>query len=71
MRVGPNVKESLLDVALDSLARKQMAEHGDGLTYDAAKMQVLNAASIVCTTLSCAGYSMFTQLNQVRAVSKG
>ena len=25
-------------------------------------MAVLNEASIVCTTLSCAGYSMFTQL---------
>ena len=27
-------------------------------------MQVLNEASIVCTTLSCAGYSMFSQLRQ-------
>ena len=27
-------------------------------------MQVLNDAAIVCTTLSCAGYSMFSQLKQ-------
>jgi senataxin len=64
VRVGPNVKESLLDVALDTIAKKRQAEHGDALTYDAAKMQVLNEASIVCTTLSCAGYSMFSQLKQ-------
>ena len=64
VRVGPNIKESLLDVALDTLAKKRQAEHGDALTYDAAKMQVLNEASIVCTTLSCAGYSMFSQLKQ-------
>ena len=64
VRVGPNIKESLLDVALDTLARKRQAEHGDALTYDAAKMLVLNEANIVCTTLSCAGYSMFSQLKQ-------
>ena len=64
VRVGPNIKESLMDVALDTLAKKRQAEHGDALTYDAAKMQVLNEASIVCTTLSCAGYSMFSQLKQ-------
>ena len=38
------------------------AEKGDDVSYDAAKMMVLNEASIVCTTLSCAGYSMFSQL---------
>jgi senataxin len=64
VRVGPNIKESLMDVALDTLAKKRQAEHGDALTYDAAKMQVLNEAAIVCTTLSCAGYSMFSQLKQ-------
>ena len=64
VRVGPNIKESLMDVALDTLAKKRQAEHGDSLTYDAAKMAVLNEAAIVCTTLSCAGYSMFSQLKQ-------
>ena len=64
VRVGPNIKESLLEVALDTLAKKRQAELGDSLSYDAAKMQVLNEASIVCTTLSCAGYSMFSQLKQ-------
>ena len=53
-----------MEVALDTLAKKRHEEQGDALTYDAAKMQVLNEAAIVCTTLSCAGYSMFSQLKQ-------
>eukprot|EP00908_Phaeocystis_cordata_P022535 Transcript_4946.p3 GENE.Transcript_4946~~Transcript_4946.p3 ORF type:complete len:474 (+),score=230.79 Transcript_4946:2027-3448(+) len=61
VRVGPNIKETLVEVSLDTLAKRRQADH-EGLTYDAAKMAVLNEASIVCTTLSCAGYSMFTQL---------
>ena len=67
VRVGPNIKEALMEVALDTLAKKRQAEHdagGGSLTYDAAKMLVLNEAAIVCTTLSCAGYSMFSQLRQ-------
>ena len=61
VRVGPNVKETLLDVSLDVLAKKKAADKA-GLTYDAAKMEVLNEAHIVCTTLSCAGYAMFNSL---------
>ena len=69
VRVGPNVKESLLEVALETLATRRQAiatESGEALTYDAAKAIVLNEAAIVCTTLSCAGYAIFSQLKQVR-----
>jgi len=55
VRVGPNVKETLHDVSLDTLAKRRQADSLDSsLSYDAAKMAVLNEASIVCTTLSCA-----------------
>jgi hypothetical protein len=67
VRVGPNVKESLIEVALETMAKKRMAtllEHGETISFDAAKTLVLNEASIVCTTLSCAGYSIFSQLKQ-------
>ena len=67
VRVGPNVKESLMEVSLDTLARARQnaaQEGGEAMTYDAAKTAVLNEASIVCTTLSCAGYSIFSQLKQ-------
>ena len=37
VRVGPNIKETLMEVALDTLAKKRQAEHNDGggaaLTY--------------------------------------
>ena len=68
VRVGPNVKESLSLVALDTLAKKRQArrdirrdirrdtrrdilirlyysrqtEHGDGMSYEAARLAVLN-----------------------------
>ena len=55
VRVGPNVKETLHDVSLDTLAKRRQVDSLDSsLSYDAAKMAVLNEASIVCTTLSCA-----------------
>jgi len=62
VRVGPNVKETLLDVALDTLAKQRQVDVGDGMTHEAARLAVLNDAQIVCTTLSCAGYAMFSQL---------
>lgn len=67
VRVGPNIHMDLLDVSLDTLAKKRHSESladNPNNTYDAAKMAVLNDASIVCTTLSCAGYSMFSQLDR-------
>lgn len=68
VRVGPNIKESLLDVSIDTLAKERQAAHAkrhtDPMSYDAARMAVLNEAQIVCTTLSCAGYSMFSQCKQ-------
>ena len=45
-------------------SRARAAVRASQLTYDAAKILVLNEASIVCTTLSCAGYTMFSQLKQ-------
>mmetsp|Transcript_18961 Transcript_18961/g.45461 ORF Transcript_18961/g.45461 Transcript_18961/m.45461 type:complete len:406 (+) Transcript_18961:3-1220(+) len=62
VRVGPNVKETLLDVALDTMARQRMVEGGEHTSHEAARLAVLNEAQIVCTTLSCAGYTMFSQL---------
>ena len=45
VRVGPNVKENLSEVSLDTLAKRRQAEQADlALTYDAAKMAVLNEA---------------------------
>ena len=66
VRVGPNVKEDLLSYALDTLAKKRQQEKGgvEAMNYEVAKMSVLNEAAIVCTTLSCAGYTMFSQLGQ-------
>lgn len=41
VRVGPNVKDALLIVSLDVVAKKRMLEK-EGLTYDAAKIEVLS-----------------------------
>ena len=62
LRVGPNIRESLSHVSLDSLARKRQMEAGDALTYEAARSLVLVEARIVCTTLSCAGHKDFASL---------
>jgi senataxin len=40
VRVGPNVKEALLPVSLDAVAKSHMMKK-EGLTYDAAKIEVL------------------------------
>lgn len=46
VRVGPNVKEALLDVALDTMAKQRMLEGGEGTTHEAARLAVLNDAQV-------------------------
>jgi senataxin len=80
VRVGPNFAEDVRARSLDVLARKKAAEleqdssaaggargPGAGSNFrllDRARLAVLNSSSIVCTTLSCAGYAMFAQLQR-------
>lgn len=72
VRVGPNFADDVRHRSLDSLAfellkRQQdfgkATEAGDSKkALDRTRLEVLRRSTVVCTTLSCAGYLIFAQL---------
>ena len=73
VRVGPNIKESLLDVSIDTLAKERQAAHAkrhtDPMSYDAARMAVLNEAQASLASLTSPPLPIVPQVSQVSQVS--
>mmetsp|Transcript_38001 Transcript_38001/g.63069 ORF Transcript_38001/g.63069 Transcript_38001/m.63069 type:complete len:479 (-) Transcript_38001:1271-2707(-) len=63
VRVGPNFHPSLRNVALDALMTARLSAGTGDANPDHVRLQILNEASIVCTTLSGSGAAILSQLS--------
>jgi len=70
VRIGVNVHHSVQEVALETLVEKRLGSGGDsgvqvsGLQRERMKLQVLQEASVVASTLSFAGSAVFHRLGK-------
>jgi len=64
IRIGPNYHNSIKEYSLDYIINNQMND--DNKDKDQIKNEVMATVKIICSTLSMAGSSILTSLNQVK-----
>ena len=69
VRIGPNYHPSVREYSLEYLINEKLAKE-ENKDLDKFKSEILNSVKIVCSTLSMAGASILTQLNQVKKKKK-
>eukprot|EP00741_Cyanophora_paradoxa_P002945 tig00000655_g2858.t1 len=62
IRVGPNYHPLLKNVALDNVLQMRLTSGAGEQNADMLRLQILNEASIVATTLSGSGATLFSQI---------